>query len=336
MGVEGTWSSAGGVPTPRGVVFIDWDCTITVHHQFSMLQSHKNTESQEFVSLLQTEAQRAAYKGPFITKLHKHYTSWGRKDPASLAQQLQLGTTPHALFDAESECLRDPLRTFLFGTPQRQEELTKLLSTLSESHLEVVVLTKGIASLAMAVAFAFFPHWLQGEAIKFCDYSGHLYAPCVSSSGAVSFSSRALGATLPLGNKLDQIVHLLLLLPSDPGPEGSTLLCPPVLLIDDGFEGELRHLPDNCQATKVPLTSGSARLSGGAVVRLELRVPLAAMAGSVVPPPSSHDAPPLTAPVPRDLQVEMLLGGPPKNGQGLTAADMAVVLDLCRGLSGVK
>ena len=309
-----------------------------------MLQSHKNAESQEFISLLDTEEQRKAYRGPFITKLHKHYTSWGRKDAASLAQQLQLGTTHHVLFDADSECLRAPLRAFLFGPTQRHVELTRMLSTLTQSF-EVVVLTKGIASLAMAVAFEFFPNWLLGEKIKFCDYSGHLFAPCTNSSsssgagGAITFSSRALGATVPISNKLDQVVHLLALLPADPeaaaAPEGAPLSCPPVLLIDDGFEGELRHLPDNCQATRGHPSSGSVRLSGGAVVRLEMRVPLATVSAAATTntttgaAASSHDVP-LTAPVPRDLRVEMLLGGPPKNGPGLTIEDMAVVVQLAQ------
>ena len=95
-------------------------------------------------------------------------------------------------------------------------------------------------------------------------------------------------------------------------------LPPRLCLIDDGFEGELRHLPEHTGAPVVKKLK--AVVSGGPLVSLSI-TPSPALLTAFSPITSSQAELSGIATTSAE-QVVVLLGGPPKNGSGLTIADL--------------
>jgi hypothetical protein len=314
--------------SPAYPVFLDWDCTLTRRHMFSFLQGLKNSESVEFQStFLDRGAGASAFK-QFVARNAVHYRSWGRKDATSLEAVKTLTLQRVGLFSSddgdEVKLLKEPLRSFLFGSAERQEQLTQTLKHLhDESRAPLVILTKGIASYVIAAIEAFFPHWFELlPGLLVVDYSGHIFLPTAAASSHI-------GSTCVCSPKLPQMFGVF---------EALGLPQPPALaLVDDGFEGELSHLPSHHVSSSCTRASGSGSgsghalaLSGGPAALLTVTVPF----GADWSAPASQG---------QQLQgqgqgsVAVCLLGPPRNMDGLNARDLAALrsalVPLLRSLS---
>ena len=232
-------------------VFVDWDCTITSQHMFSMLQSPKSAESSEFLQSLATEEQRRAYWA-FQQRNVFHYRGWGRKDVSSLEACKAQALAPHVdLFPPQFECIKQPLREYLFGGDARFEAITRTMVQLnSHARQGLFILTKGIGSYVLAVVRSLAAHWVPLlPGLLVVDYSGHMYSLAAD-------SEPFRGSTFPVDHKIPQMLGVFAAM-QQPIPAF-------LLLIDDGYEGELRHVPKDAEVeTKQGAVSGQGFFGGG-------------------------------------------------------------------------
>lgn len=319
-------------------VFVDWDCTITSQHMFSMLQSPKSAESSEFLQSLATEEERRAYWA-FQQRNVFHYRGWGRKDASSLEACKAQALAPHVdLFPPQFECIKKQLKDYLFGGDARLEAITRTLVQLnSHARQGMFILTKGIGSYVLAVVRSLAAHWIALlPGLLVVDYTGHMYS---LAPGSEPFR----GSTFPVDHKIPQMLGVFAAT-QQPIPAF-------ILLIDDGYEGELRHVPKDAEVeTKQGAVSGqgfwgdalawggsgsggvraAGSLSGGPLVALSLLLP--PLAPSLTPPSVAAEAPasaPSAATVPvagplmlAATRVRLAMSGPAKNAAGLTADDL--------------
>lgn len=289
-------------------VFLDWDCTLTRRHMFSFLQGLKNTEAVEFQSTFLDRGVGASAFKQFVARNAVHYRAWGRKDAASLEAVKSLTLQRVRLFSSdggdEEKLLKEPLRSFLFGSEERQKQLTQTLKHLhDESRAPLVILTKGIGSYVIAAIEAFFPHWFDDlPGLLVVDYSGHIFKPTAA-------ASRHIGSTCVCSPKLPQIFGIF---------EALGLPQPPALaLVDDGFQGELSHLPahhvsSSCTRATVSGSGSVLALSGGPAALLTI---------------TGYDD--LSVPTSQGRQqqgsVAVCMLGPPRNMDGLNARDLSAL-----------
>jgi DNA helicase-2/ATP-dependent DNA helicase PcrA len=199
-----------------------------------MLQSPKSAESSEFRQSRATEEQRRAYWA-FQQRNVFHYRGWGRKDASSLEACKAQALAPHVdLFPPQFECIKKQLKDYLFGGDARLEAITRTLVQLnSHARQGLFILTKGIGSYVLAVVRSLAAHWIALlPGLLVVDYSGHMYS---LAPGSEPFR----GSTFPVDHKIPQMLGVFAAT-QQPIPAF-------ILLIDDGYEGELRHVPKEAE-----------------------------------------------------------------------------------------
>jgi len=252
-------------------VFIDWDCTITQEHMYSMfVRSDRSPRSEfgKFISTLGNNSEKIKAAEKIVKRLAPLYQAWGFPEDDAIEVLHEAFEQYTQLLLPQESLIHEKLKEFLFGSADRIAFLTRLISSIQATGREVTILTKGIGACVVSALRTFLPQWLETpsttassaaeakknslgvandfkllRAVVVVDYAGLLWH-----QGTVS------RAAIPCSNKIVQMMALLSQFPYVKAPAASGDARNRVLLVDDSASHEIKGMPS--RSLKPSSTSG--------------------------------------------------------------------------------
>lgn len=210
-------------------IYLDWDCTITIQHQYHLLSPAYGTDTSELGLLLASSISDGARKlkglEAIVDRLSAQYALWGRKGkevPQELAKLTQSSTALVDRTSPDEELIYDELLEIFFGDEQRRNALNEFIISQCERGVSVCILTKGLTGAVYSAILSFWEPWTKFP-IKIVDYAGQ----CLTMN---TMAFKLLNTRLLF--KLGQIVEMEL-----DGGGATQCAC---ALVDDSFEEEIK------------------------------------------------------------------------------------------------
>jgi hypothetical protein len=283
-------------------LYIDWDCTITANHQYSLFRpSRSNRDFEDFKHFVGSELPMGVVSsgfGSIVNRLVSQYKLWGKSSPRALEELTTIvmkDVKPLInMSDVNEAQLYEKLREFLFGDSERQAFLSTFMEKLCKTNsVEVIILTKGLAGAVYSAIKSYFPHWCEYPLLKIVDFAGFIlypYSMLSNEDGEENGNEVKIdGYIVSIKPKVEQILDF------EKSGKGLNEPSSITMLIDDSYQEEIGLKVGN-NANKVIETESESFVMYDKC--------------------SIADG------------LEIYCGGSPKNGTGVSIEDGHVVLDL--------
>jgi len=325
-------------------VFIDWDCTITQEHMYSMfVRSDRSPRSEfgKFIATLENNAEKIKVAEQIVKRLAPLYQAWGFPDDDAIDVLHEAMEENTQLLLPQDSLIRENLKEFLFGSADRIAFLARLISSIQATGREVTILTKGIGACVVRALRTYLPQWLETSAttakgagaeekevslsVANANDSKLLRAVVVVDyAGLMWHQGTVSRAAVPCSNKIVQMMALLMQFPFMNSSAASGDASNKVLLVDDSAPQEIKGM-----ASKSLTAPGSSSRSGGATIdfkQVNVEVPnefkgVGSIWGTASASGSGSG---------RAVVLDCIAGGPPRNGSGLQPAHLEETLRVAR------
>ena len=320
---------SAGEPTPQNrplCVFLDWDCTITRRHMFSVFKPPSKGGRFDTSFLRSIAGQEPSlYKRKeevfhsFVRSKTSLYEAWGSGKPHHLATlrkavcDMQLGPgSDNTSGDTKTvgvdiSLIAEDIDKFLFGSEERKNSLTQFIISLQNVGCDVSILTKGITSCVARAISLCLPEWLDENTfstpLRIIDYAGDVFELDHETK-----TFKVVGTTVRGGtkrNQIDKFMETIICRTAKLGGYSGSRSrderigqCKAVL-IDDNFQSEIAGL----RAEELMDTGEDSS-----------RCPLYNMESIFTLENGDQE------------NITYITGGPSRNGDGLQDTDMARIL----------
>jgi len=345
-----TWSVAI-IAIMNRHVFIDWDCTITQEHMYSMfVRSDRSprTEFGKFLTTLDNNPEKIQAAENIVKRLKPLYQAWGYPEDAAIdVLQAALQQRSPLLIMPQDLIIYEDLKKFLFGSADRIAFLTRLISSIQGTGRDVTILTKGIGACVVSALRTYLPQWLETSAPISTSGGEEAKDTCqgtasdskllravivVDYAGLVWHQGNVLRAAVPpCANKIVQMVALLnqfpYMKPLSAVTAASGAVNNKVLLVDDSASHEIKGMPSRSikpQTTAAASSTGTTPSIDFKQVHVEVSNDSKGadnISGTVSTSTSASASAAVDV-----FVVDCIAGGPQRNGPGLQRAHLEEIL----------